>query len=636
MKYCICLVILFFTVLSRQTSGQIPERQTISNHIDSFAILHSMERTAALDNSNYLYRNTSDDTALSNSIRKAMLNLIVIDCNVGQYQQALTRIDKLLKYCDSSKNRDIMAISYFFKGSIYRRQSMLRNAFENYSKALTFAKDSVAFLFVIYHDMGDILNELSQYQKALPFFNTAIRYARYANYFPETSLIYTNMGKAFQGLNAFKESERSFDSAIVIARRYNNLGYLASALSFKANLYNETGQAEKALMAIQEVESVSRNYNISRENYLYLIAGDTYTKLHQLALAKQYYQRSRALSEGTSLLVYSVASQRLADLCFKTGNYKRAYLLLHDSRKILDSIINKEVKLNVNDLETKYRTAEKDKEIAVKNLKISESERKIAKKNNVILSVVFSSVILAMIGLWTYLYQRKKAKSEKEIEHLKGIIEGEEKERTRLAHDLHDGVNSQLSAVQSFLLAEENIHPFLADAQNFTAAQNLIHETALNVRRMAHNLAPESLLNKGLPNVVKEFCIGIFTGRGIRPEVTVYGEFKDINISLSLSLYRIIQELAQNIVKHSNATEATIILYREEQQIILIAEDNGTGIPEEVLQVKEKKGIGLSGLEERIKMHRGTLSVESVSGQGTTIHITFPLSSNLYAEPAKA
>jgi two-component system NarL family sensor kinase len=151
---------------------------------------------------------------------------------------------------------------------------------------------------------------------------------------------------------------------------------------------------------------------------------------------------------------------------------------------------------------------------------------------------------------------------------------------------------------------------------------DMIQEIAGEIRNISRNLMPETLIGLGLSDALRQYCAFIEENSNIRFELHIYGDCSDIDTSISISLYRIFQELIQNMVKHSEATEAAIQIRRDQDKIMIHVEDNGKGFD---VATKNEKGFGLENIESRLKVMKGYFSINSFDNRGTTILIEIDL-----------
>jgi signal transduction histidine kinase len=208
-------------------------------------------------------------------------------------------------------------------------------------------------------------------------------------------------------------------------------------------------------------------------------------------------------------------------------------------------------------------------------------------------------------------------KQEKELGYLKAMIAGEEKERTRLARELHDGIGGMLAAAKMGLGAIKNAD----DTAALANMMRLLSDTATEVRQTAHNLMPDILTRNSLKDALLLYCADINLHSGLEIDLQFYGGPEAMNKSAELILYRIAQELVQNIVKHAHATEAVMQIIQDGSRLNLIVEDNGIGFEQQEVD----KGFGLQNLQFRVQALQGYISITSAKGKGTSVYIEFDL-----------
>ncbi len=304
--------------------------------------------------------------------------------------------------------------------------------------------------------------------------------------------------------------------------------------------------------------------------------------------------------------------------------YKEANELLRKSLELQDSLYTIAGLQERTKMDALFRIAERDKTLAEKKVQLMAAEKDAMQKKQLLLFTVIGAIVIITVLFLRYLYVRQKNQrlsSNREMELLKARLSAEEQERERISYDLHDSVNSKLAATHSFLIALQQGYPFLVKETDFNRVEQNLKDISTDVRQITHNLAPPNLKGKNLPSVIRDFCNDLLTPRNISCEVQVMGNFEQLPDDYCIALYRIIQELTHNIVKHAEATDMIVILTYKEGCISLLVEDNGKGEdwPE---PGAGRTGIGILGLQSRIRSLNATLHKEVRPGSGTTIHIT--------------
>lgn len=249
--------------------------------------------------------------------------------------------------------------------------------------------------------------------------------------------------------------------------------------------------------------------------------------------------------------------------------------------------------------------------------------------------IIYSSIGLVMMAVvlivFFYLSRKKILKYEIEkrdliISHQKdmiaSIIYTQEDERRRIAKDLHDDISSNLNIVSlnSHLLRNTNlleteIHEITGNIINLT------QKSLENSRRIAHDLFPPVLEKFGFDAGFKELCYDFSTAKSVQFDYINNLNFDSISISFQLQLFRILQELINNSMRHGQATQISILFDTDKKKRFLKYSDNGVGF--EVSAIKNFKGLGLINIESRVSFINGTLKIQSKVGKGVSFTIVF-------------
>lgn len=447
---------------------------------------------------------------------------------------------------------------------------------------------------------------------------------------------------------AYHHSIKEFDSA-----RYYYLTYIKEREKLKklnitrkistlfniADTYLQENKPTEALKYINEVKEIGKN----PQNTKYLAF---YLSLIDLLTAKAYFQQkeyqttidilNKALEDLKSTGIHFrnevVESYQIyADSYEALGKYEKALEYKNIYIKLYDSITKKDKIDMISRLEIRNRMAEKDKELALQKLTLNEVSSKVRDKNFWIggISLLALSGFL-IFGLWRKKnIDKQKLQQESinnlqqkiKIERLKASISGEERERTRIGRELHDGIGGLLSVARmNFELArkvkanEEN--------EDFQDGIKLLEEATVELRKAAYNLMPEVLLNQGLASAVQAFCEKMMSKSKTNIAFQAIGDRPDVTSAFDLPIYRIIQELVHNIIKHANATQALVQLnFQEDGTLDITIEDNGIGLPEDAFE--KLLSMGLKNIKERVNDLGGKLDIQSSPETGTSIYLEF-------------
>ncbi|WP_158563265.1 sensor histidine kinase [Chitinophaga silvatica] len=246
-------------------------------------------------------------------------------------------------------------------------------------------------------------------------------------------------------------------------------------------------------------------------------------------------------------------------------------------------------------------------------------------------SICFAGFALIMLlGCFVIYNQRRKCylllqtlREAKEIEIQEAIMKGEEKERKRISRDLHDGIGGLLSAVRMHFGALRYQNSYLKYDYEFDHALEILDDAILEVRKTSHNLMPDKLNQHGLVSALEGFCQKVSHSSMLLITFCTVGKIQRFHSNYELSIYRVVQELITNIIKHSKATEAIVQLTQHNDCLTITVEDNGVGFK----SISQKQnGIGLTNLKERITSLNGQLTLTTIPDSGTTAYMEFNIS----------
>lgn len=234
---------------------------------------------------------------------------------------------------------------------------------------------------------------------------------------------------------------------------------------------------------------------------------------------------------------------------------------------------------------------------------------------------------MAVVMFFVY-YQRKLYKQQTAMEQLKleeqkkrlqTEIAARENERARIAHDLHDEVGALLSTTKLYLTVKQSSSDIAEQAKQ-TAAE-LLDEAVLKLRSIAQNLLPENLKLFGLVKAIEHSCRQIDNAGTIKIDFQHQLDYR-LPTEVEIHLYRIVQELLNNAIKHAKATQVLVSLFHKLDSLILTYKDNGVGFVVE--ETKKTGGLGLTTLDSRVQMLQGEMQLKSTAGKGVSIVIIFP------------
>lgn len=240
-----------------------------------------------------------------------------------------------------------------------------------------------------------------------------------------------------------------------------------------------------------------------------------------------------------------------------------------------------------------------------------------------LLSGTFGMFLLVLgIVIFFITYKKKLIKQQLEMQTLEtkhqldllqSIIQTQEKERKRFAEDLHDEVGAMLSTAKLNIARIEK-SPDAKSAELAKETKEMLNSIITNIRRIAKALLPSTLEKLGFIESIKELCNSVNKSSIVLANFNQTGVYKKQDIKIELALYRVLQEIVNNALKHSGATEINISLKNNISDIELEIYDNGKGFD---LKTVESQGLGLKNIESRVNMIDGKLLFESEPNKGT-------------------
>ena len=368
--------------------------------------------------------------------------------------------------------------------------------------------------------------------------------------------------------------------------------------------------------------------------------GFCYEKLQNYSAARKYLLKALPIaSEGNFQRVKLEILQELVKVEEKTNNISRAYEYLKQSTALNDSLNASESKKIIAEIENKYQAAEKEKDIL--QLKKDKQIQALSLKQKSTLNyfLIGSVAVILMIGLLGFrnfrqrqLFSRQQVElqqqrireleKDRQLVAVDSMIKGQEDERSRLAKDLHDGLGGLLSGVKySLSNMKDNLIITPDNMAVFERSLDMLDTSIKELRRVAHNMMPEMLTKFGLDEALKEYCNTINATGLLSVKFQSLGMDSRLDKSVEIIVFRIVQELLNNILKHAVATEAFVQLIRQETRLNMVVEDNGKGM--DIGLTETSKGAGWVNIRSRVDYLKGQLDIHSELGKGTLINIEF-------------
>ncbi len=636
----VCFV--FLLNLPGITSKAQTELVRLTNH-DSTEILTILEHARVLCNAGYydsaldIYRfslKKSIAIGYKYGLVKSIIGLGISEVNLGKSEQALQHFEEALSYCDTADETKVMiATIYNNQSNIFQLWGDRKKAINLLQKALKVREHipSQIAVHLIYINMATILDGMGRFDEALYYLNKAETDAgKNKDYISVSNTLHAK-GTLYISKKEWDTAVYYFEKALQTGREngYDDIAH--STLVNLARIALERQQPHEALSLLHQANQTDANIAPHYKATALQLLGETYTTLKQYGLAENSLHEALALAKkADAWLILLKIHNSLHYLYITQGNFNKAYAHLAAEKQLSDSLNNVEKVNAIMNIEARYRLVQKDKELTEKQLLINDQKSSI-KSRNIWIGTSSLIILLGVIVLLLLLrsHKQKQALKDERVQHLikqqelrevKAIINAEEKERSRIARDLHDGIMIQFSTVKMNLSAlmggpdttmeKERIRPYILQLDKATQS----------LRKAAHHLMPDMLLDGGLAEALYYFCNSLQKDVHFTIHYEQLDEIPRFEIQFELAVYRIIQELMHNIIKHAQATEAYIQLSYSNQQLGIDVEDNGIGMNE--LHRQNNKGLGLKSIEARVLSLHGNMQI-TTNNKGTNIALEF-------------
>lgn len=540
----------------------------------------------------------------------------------------------------------ILNIKYNYVLKLYQKEAHTEALKQALSLQDLIQEQEVSHLFLIKVLIGDIYEKVNNHKRALFSYRDALSILNKTK-LDATSIglqrskdlatIYLKLGSSYQK-SAKKDSATYYLEQIEELPSLNKeiKNYKARAFGNLAGIYQLDSLYNKALLYANKSIKINKEvHNTVSEAVVTTNLGSIYLSQKKFALAKKTYLRGIQLLENdNSQNAVRIKADLYYNLAWAMRNLKEfeAYDFQELSYDIEDNIRDKEYKRMIATI-----AAENDVQVIRKE----EENKRLRQKNTFWIFIIVGIIIITSFLLyWSSLNRLKqknlglklsqtkllqsqdieKLKSESQIRILNATIDGKESERKDIAETLHDSVSALLSSANLHLIATKSQFKGKIPIE-IDKTQSIIAEASLKIRDLSHTLVSSVLLKFGLNFALKDMATK-YSNSVLDIEIEIYN-IRRYNQNFEIKIYNIIQEFVNNILKHSNAKNAFIKLYEQNNSIYFQIFDDGIGFNKK--NISDKDGFGINQIDARIQMMNGKFLIETEIGEGTTISVELPL-----------
>jgi two-component system, NarL family, sensor kinase len=436
-----------------------------------------------------------------------------------------------------------------------------------------------------YNNVAISYGALGDLDSAEYFIQKGIAAAKSNNDFQALANGHFILGTIYSNAQKYDLAIAEYLKARPFRERVGNPLFLVSDLYTISELYYKTGEYSKGVQAASEALVIAEKYNLQlKYEGTYLSLAQNYEGLKDFRNASKYYR------------LWAIAK----DSVYTNANAEA-----------------------IADMSTKYETEKKEQQLLIQKAELAEQEAELQKTYVVITALAVTLLLIVII----FLLLRRSAKRKRELflreAQIEATIHSQENERRRFARDLHDGMGQLISALR---LALHSINKNSTIEERHAVAgkaEVLLNDMHREIRSIAFNLMPQTLVKSGLLPALKEMASRLSDSTSMTVRVNAFDLPERLSELQEISLYRVIQEWINNVVKYSNATVIEVQLVGYEEEISITIEDNGDGFDPAALG--NSSGNGWKNITSRINLIKGSVDIDTQPGRaGSTLIIRIP------------
>ncbi len=581
---------------------------------DTSAARLKLEKALSISEANNYYQGISRSASLLGSLYLGRFNLIKAEKYYREAYEASKKTGDKIREANSANNLGTIAekngdystaVSYYLYAyeifdSLKHRQGISGTAnnlgiiyylLNETDKALDFLKlsselkrelkDSIS-LVLTFQNIGNVFFDLWKYDSSKFYYQKCIDLSEMVDDPASAGKALNSLGVISMLENNYLEALKFFKRAVNKSTKANDFQNLSSIYDNLGLLNLNSGKHENAISYFDSSLSIAIKYGLKEE------------------MRNSYEHKS---------MIYA-----------KLKNYKDAFINLQNFQNLQNDFLKE--KGSVAGIEALFIKQKQENKI----LSLEKEQEKRKTQAVILLALLVIMLLVAFLGFSIYRITQKSKNTRKlaelEKERFKAVIEAQEMERKRIAGDLHDSVGQMLSLTKLHLSeimdASQDMLP--EHGQMLERSVNIIDEACQEVRNISHNLMPGPLIRLGLNSAVKDLTRKINASKKMRVSYSSNLNNDRLNENVEISIYRIIQEIMSNIIKHSGASEIQMILNRQTgNKIKLTISDNGAGF--DMNHLSNSSGIGWKNIHSRLAIIGGSMKVDSVLDKGTVINI---------------
>lgn len=535
----------------------------------------------------------------------------------GQFDEAEKVVQDQLEAAPKAKDK---AKFYNILGTVNTMRRDYKTAIGNYEMAITdynkndnlkgaaLVKINIANIFFSLSDFESAYKYSSQARKELIPFNDSVNLVN----------VLGILSISESRTNRYEEAEKHANKTLELSKETNNKTGESLAFLALGEVALEKRKYDLALDYYRRTDSVAiltRNVNLSHLSKVGMLT--VYVTLKNFEAAQTIgEQLVLELNQIPNRTTEYVIRKKLAEAHAGLGNYERAYELKRTADSIYKATSSLKNKEYINELLIRHDTERKENALKIERKENQIKEAQLTQQGWILFALALVLIIAVLIFLGYRNAQRNKLsrlKTEQENELMRALIDGEERERERVANELHDGLASDLTGIKLILSQSQEKLP-----EGVLNALSRVHE---QTRRISHNLSPLNIEKFGLVNALRNFTQ---ENSNQTTQIEFYSSSDQViiePIEHATLVYRISQELIQNALKHASCSTIDVQLIARENELTINIEDDGIGFD----VASKSTSFGLSNIRKQVELLKGECTIDSRSQNGTVVFISLPL-----------
>jgi signal transduction histidine kinase len=560
-------------------------------------------------------------------IMNSLDQLGVMERNDSNYSEALAYHNRCLALAESNQAEYWLLRTYNNFTVVYRRINVYETALQYSLSAYTLAEklQNDREIAASLGNIGTLYFSLNKMDEAMDYFQKSLTKAIELNNYQGLAISYGSIGRVFESRNMLDSAQHYYERNLFYSTAWNDDNGISISYNSMGNVAKKRGDWKTAKDYYQKALDIC--LKVGDRNYIalnYSNLGEAYFSLGDPENAEKMYLQSLIIAQDAGIKsIMAVTLGGLSTLYERQNRSSESLRTLRQQIILKDSVLNEENLRQIEFMRISFDVQQKEQ--AIVTLQAMNEIEKLKNRQKQTALLVGAGLILSLLlvlGMFIRNSRQKRLITEQRLRQLEkekqlvatqDVLDGETRERARLARDLHDGLGSLLTGVKLNLLElKQGAVLEYADVERFDKAFGLLDNSVHEMRRVAHHLMPDSLSRFGLKQAVSDFCFNL-------PLVSCayYGDESRLDPNMEVMIYRTIHELVNNALKHAGADKIIVQIMQETGRMAFTVQDDGCGFdPSAVTQ-----GMGLQNIRTRVASYNGVINIDSKLDEGTEINV---------------